>query len=680
MKYILLSLFVSLSLSALAQKDTPFEKEFFKDDKTGLRNAIKAIEDADETINQSIGSEGYALALPLYLEAYKFNPNNAALNFKIGMCMMKGLGLDKKEAILYFKKSYLLDPNYNVKDIHFLMGRAHHYHGDWEDAIKEYELALKKGDLTQAKIIKKHIQECKNGIELSKKPVRAFIENISPLINTKDPEYGPVITADESMLFFTSRRADTQGGNRDTDGQFFEDVYLSEKKDGQWTAPKNVGRPINSSKHDATIGLSADGSILFVYEEGEIFECDFKDGVWSKPEKLNKNINTKHKESAASISSDGKRLYFVSYNPEGSLGGGDIYYSEKTEKGEWGKAVNLGPTINTEYDEEGVFIHPDGKTLYFSSKGHDNIGGFDVFISKFENGKWTKPVNMGFPINSPDDDVYLVVNANGRRAYYASTKSDTRGLEDIYVVTILGEEKPLALKTEDNLFSGTSATISEKVEIKAAEISKSNLTLFKGTVLDSLSRKPLAASITITDNEKNETIFEKKSDAVSGKFLVTLPAGKNYGISVKADGFLFHSENFDLPEGGDFLEVNKTVLLKKIEVGNTVVLRNIFFDTDKATLRSESFAELETLLKLLKDNASLRIEISGHTDNQGGAEYNLGLSERRAKAVLDYLTGKGIVASRLESKGYGLTKPLAPNTTPAGRQLNRRTEFKILSK
>ncbi len=672
--------FFLLSATCLAQKNIPFEKEYFKDDKKGLKDAIKAMEDGDETIAQSAGSDGYALALPYYMEAYKFNPNNAELNFKIGMCMMKGIGLDKKEAILYFKKSYLLDPNYNVKDIHFLMGRAHHYHGDWEDAIREYELALKKGDLTQAKIVKKHIDECKRGIELSKKPVRAFIDNISPVINTQYPEYGPVITADESMLFFTSRRPDTQGGDKDTDGQYFEDVYLSEKKDGQWTTPRNVGRPINSNKHDATIGLSPDGTILFVYEEGEIFECDFKDGVWSKPERLNKNINTKHKESSASITSDGKRLYFVSYKPEGSLGGADIYYSDKDAKGQWGPPVNIGPAINTEYDEEGVFIHPDGKTLYFSSKGHSNIGGFDVFISKFENSKWGTPINMGFPINSPDDDVFLVVNANGRRAYYASTRSDTRGLEDIYVVTVLGEEKPLALKTEDKLFSGAVAAISEKIEIKPVEIVRSNLTLFKGTVLDSLNKKPLGASISITDNEKNEVIFEKTSDSQTGKFLVTLPAGKNYGIAVKADGYLFHSENFDLPEGGDFQEINKTVLLKKIEVGNTVVLRNIFFDVDKSTLRKESYAELETLLKLLNDNKSLRIEISGHTDNQGSADYNLKLSQNRAKAVVDYLVSKGIASSRLESQGYGLTKPIATNATAAGRQLNRRTEFKILSK
>ncbi len=680
MKYIALICFLIIASLVWAQRNIPFDKAHFPNDKQGLRDALKAIEEADDLLAQSVGNEGYAPAYELYMKAYKFNPNNAMINFKIGMCLMKGVGMDRRSSILYFERSYELDPNYNLKDIHYFLGRAYHYHGDWEKAIEQYKLHLKRGDASIAPIINKHIEECKRGIEFSKKPVRVFVDNISPLINTKDPEYGPVITADESTLFFTSRRADTQGGDKDVDGQYFEDVYISEKKDGEWTSPRNVGKPINSDRHDATIGLSPDGTRLFVFEEGDIYECDYQNGIWSKPQKLNKNINTKHKESSASITSDGKRLYFVSAKPEGSFGGSDIYYSDLDAKGEWGPPVNIGPVINTEFDEEGCFIHPDGKTLYFSSKGHDNIGGFDIFVSKFENGKWTKPVNLGIPINSPDDDVFLVVSANGRRAYYASIQSDTRGLEDIYVVTFLGDEKPLALNTEDQLFTGAKAAVSEKIEIKPVALPKSDLTLFKGTVVDSLTRKPLASSITITDNTLNSVIFEKNTDSNTGRFLLTMPAGKNYGIAVKADGYLFHSENFDLPEGGDFLQIEKTIMLKKIEVGNAVVLRNIFFDTDKATLRKESYAELETLLKLLRDNASIRIEISGHTDNQGGAEYNLALSERRAKAVVDYLVANGISASRLESKGYGLTKPIASNATAAGRQLNRRTEFKILSK
>jgi outer membrane protein OmpA-like peptidoglycan-associated protein len=307
------------------------------------------------------------------------------------------------------------------------------------------------------------------------------------------------------------------------------------------------------------------------------------------------------------------------------------------------------------------------------------MGGYDIFKTVLENGKWSTPENLGYPVNSPDDDVYFAISGSGRRGYYASAKEGGYGEKDIYVITFLGPEKSFALSGEDNLIASAQEPIKAKAA-EAVEIKTISLTILKGTITDAFTKKPLEATIELVDNVKNEVIATFKSNSSTGKYLVSLPSGKNYGIAVKAEGYLFHSENFDIPASSGYQEVVKDVELKNVAVGSIIVLRNIFFDFDKATLRPESTNELERLIKLLNDLPTLKIEIGSHTDSKGSDDYNMKLSQSRSESVVSYLINHGIAKDRLVAHGYGETKPIDTNDTDEGRQNNRRSEFKILSK
>ncbi|MGB4229892.1 MAG: OmpA family protein, partial [Bacteroidales bacterium] len=320
---------------------------------------------------------------------------------------------------------------------------------------------------------------------------------------------------------------------------------------------------------------------------------------------------------------------------------------------------------------------PDGRTLYFSSQGHNSMGGYDIFKSTYKDGYWSKPENLGFPINTADDDLYFVLSSSGQRAYFSSSRKGTIGDQDIFMITFI-IDKPMNTSTEDNLIAYKTKPVQEiKIE-SAITIETPSLTLLRGFIYDEDTKKPLEAQIVLTDNEKNEELAVFSSNAQTGRYLVSLPSGKNYGIAVKKEGYLFHSENFVIPENAQYQEIQKDIYLKPIKIGQSIVLRNIFFDFDKATIRPESKTELENLIKLMNDNPNIKIEISGHTDNIGSAAYNQKLSESRAKAVVDYLIEHGIERSRLSYMGYGLEKPIASNDTEEGRQLNRRVEFKII--
>jgi outer membrane protein OmpA-like peptidoglycan-associated protein len=312
------------------------------------------------------------------------------------------------------------------------------------------------------------------------------------------------------------------------------------------------------------------------------------------------------------------------------------------------------------------------------------MGGFDIFRMDMDSsGKWASPQNIGYPVNTPDDDISFVISANGRHGYYAAVKKEGYGNRDIYRLTFLGKEKrPLALPNEHMLvgFNDSFSTFSAKLPEVPKAKPTGGLTQLKGLITDDRSGNPLDAIITITDHSSGQEVASFKSNAESGKYLVSLSSGKNYGITVKRERYLFHSENFNIPVSEDNIEVVKNIGLKRIEVGNKVVLNNVFYDFNKAIIRSESFSELNLLAKLMDENPDIRIELSSHTDNKGGEKYNLDLSQRRSQAVLDYLVSKGIQKPRLEAKGYGFSQPISSNETEEGRQLNRRTEFKILSK
>ena len=702
---VLISLFAGISYT----QDVPFDKKLFKERKDEFKVAMKHYETGDEhMIATPSQAPDYQSALNEFLQAYKFNPKSADLNYKIGLCYYN---LDKYKMGKYFEDAYQLKPTVSA-DVTYFIGLSYHLKGDWKKARDFYDKAASGGGTatinphayrismgetsypTVAKLAFKRVQECKNGAELEDQKARVWIDNVGGEVNSKYPDYAPVISADEAIMVFTARRPDNEDELAPDGGGYFEDIYISTHEEGEWSKSKNMGKPLNATgQHDATIGISPDGQTLFIYNDkkgnGDICISVSEGGEWSKPEQLGKNINTDYHEPDASLTFDGKRLYFTSNKP-GGLGGHDIYYSDWDEdKERWGEAKNVGNVLNTPYEERSIFIHPDGVTMYFASTGHNTMGGYDLFYTKLVDGVWQKPVNIGPPINTPDNDVQLVVAGNGRYGYMSSYRADGFGEKDIYLVTFLGPEKPPMLSSEDNLIASIAKPVKEKVKEPEMVSEGANMAILTGIIRDEETKEPLKASVVLVDNEKNKVIAEFHSDSKTGKYLVSLPGGSNYGIAVKHDGYLFHSENFQIPQESGFRQYKKDVDLKKVKVGQSIVLRNIFYDYAKYSLRDESVNELERLIQLLNDNPTMKIEISGHTDTRGTSSDNQVLSQNRAKSVVDYLISHGIDASRLEYKGYGEETPLIPDSEinkmksrtekEDAHQQNRRTEFKILS-
>lgn len=490
------------------------------------------------------------------------------------------------------------------------------------------------------------------------------ITNAGKGINSAFSDFAPVISADGSVMIFTSRRPVTEKEKK-KNKESLETIYTSEYDWGfdVWSDAKILSETVNvATFNNSAIGLSADGQKMLLYKDdekgnGDIYESVLNGREWSKPVKLPVPINSEHHESSAAYSPDGNTIYFVSNRPGGS-GGRDIWYCSILPKnGKWGDAKNMGKDINTEKHEEGVYLHPDGKTFYFGSQGHNSIGGLDIFTTEKKGVKWTKPVNMGEPINTIGDDVYFVIEASGKFAYYTSAQAGGMGEKDIYKVTFKRIYKDSTVK-----HTGP------------------KLILLKGVISDEKTGTPLESTIQVIDNETHEILSTLTSNSSTGKYLVTLPAGKNYGIYVNAKEYLFHSENFDVNDTADYTEVIKDIPLKKLEVGSQIVLNNIFYDFDKSTLRPESKTELDKLTELMNNNPTLKIELGSHTDSKGSDEYNMTLSQARAQSVVNYLIEKKIDVKRLVAKGYGEAQPRATNDTDEGRQQNRRTEFKILSK
>lgn len=431
----------SLGLATLAIAFTVFNGGMLQSDTA--RASASMAKAAKENIKQGddfymADVPEYLQAIPHYEEAIKAEPENAELNLKLGVCYLNSH--NKFKALGYFSKAATLMPGIDPM-IHFYLARSFQINSEFDKAIDEYNRHLSiKQDLLKDEA-RKFIDECKTAKELVANPVDVKIENLGAAVNSMYPDYAPYISANEDLLFYTSRKAETQGGGRDEfDGVFFEDIYMSRTQGVVWQQATNAGQPVNTPTHDAVAGLSSDSKTLFVFKgdlnEGDILISSFENGKWSTPESVGKNINSKYHESTASLSPDKRTLYFVSDRP-GSFGGRDIFKSTWDDvKKEWGKAQNLGETINTQYDEEGVFMHPDGSKLYFSSQGHNTMGGYDIYCSKLKDGAWQTPANLGYPVNTPDDDVFYSVAQNGH-AYYSSIRKEGFGDKDIYRITYI---------------------------------------------------------------------------------------------------------------------------------------------------------------------------------------------------------------------------------------------------
>ncbi|MBL7856616.1 MAG: PD40 domain-containing protein [Cyclobacteriaceae bacterium] len=622
----------------------------------------------------------YKNALDAYLTAQQINPDDAYVNFKIGLSYL--YSDTKSKAATYIDKAYRLNPNVNP-DIDYHLGIAFQNTNDFKKAIQHFN-DFKKKNKKLTSIADEKITECEVADSLAQNELNVIIENLGSVINSPFNEYSPIISADGNTLIFTSNRSEDLSTVRSNTN--LEDIYIAQKTGNVWGAPKKISTNINSVKYnDAAASLSPDGKTLFLYYEeggGDIYSSRLENGEWTKPEPLGKNINTsQYWETCASITADGKKLYFTSNRP-GGYGELDIYVSELDSKGQWGKAVNLGPVVNTPENDDSPFIHYDGVTLYFSSNGHRRLGNSDIFVTEFKNGKWQKPENIGFPINSWEYDGFFTISPDKKKGYYSTVKDGGLGGIDIYSITFLEPKykpkpKPVVAKVEE-----------KKPEKKKEEyvdpmvLLQKNMkivTVLRGKVIDENTAKPLGATISLVDNQTNKVITRISSDPATGDFEITIPHGGNYGVATERDGYLFNSINFNLPQFAEYQEIDTHIIMVKAEVGSKVVLKNIFFDIGKSDLKQESIAEVEKIKSLLISNPELKVQINGHTDNTGNAVTNKTLSLKRATSVIDYLSSNGITASRLSAKGYGSERPIVSNDDEmGGREINRRTEIEII--
>jgi len=498
------------------------------------------------------------------------------------------------------------------------------------------------------------IMHCEFSIEAVNNPVPFNPVNLGPAINSSYDEYWPSITADGLTLVVTVQIPKTRGLD-EFSRNMQEDFFISKWENGKWAPRKSMGKPINSDLNEGAQSLSADGHFMFFTAcnraDGlgscDIYFSSWLGNQWSAPRNIAKPINSPQWDAQPSISPDGRTIYFCSRRP-GGKGKIDLWQSTITEDGYWGEPENLGDLINTAGDEMSPFIHPDNQTLYFSSNGLPGLGNFDLFVSrKDKTGEWGPPKNLGYPINSYFEEIGLIVDAKGDKAYYSSTRMSNSG-KDIFEFELYDEVRP------------------------------GHVTYMKGLVFDKETTKPLVAKFELIDLITKKIVMQAFSDPI-GEFLVCIPTNQDYALNVSRDGYLFYSDNFSLKGIREITDpFLKDVPLQPLKTGEKVILKNIFYETDSYLLLPKSEAELNKVIQFLEKNPGIRIEISGHTDNVGSPEYNQILSENRARSVYQYLIDHHIDQVRLVFKGYGMDKPIDNNESNEGRAQNRRTELKIL--
>ncbi len=687
MKTKTLLLVASLCLSAgVFAQNVDFKRSNFKDQTEEFKAAKAAIDKGEEYFEQAtqaifeVKNPGilFYQALEQFQIGQELNPNNALNNFRIGVCYLQST--KPYLSFEYLEKAKKLDDSCDPF-FYYYYGRSLQLQGKFDEAkkaYKQFESNYRKSDNFN-KFVSMHNKECDNAKKFMSQPERVWVDNMKEL-NTEFDEIAPSITTDGSEIIFSSNRPNNNKPNEVS--QYDHDVFVSYFKDGVWLKPEPLPGNVNSAEDDIVNNLSYDGTRMLMHKNNDgqtdIYESELKGANWSFPEIMARQISSpRANEKYASYNHDGYNIYFSRDN-ENRSNGMNIMYSGMRNKMEKNfGAATMVSEVNSRFNDGPVYLHIDGETMYLASQGHESIGGYDIFISKKEQGTWSRPKNLGYPINTPYDDFFFASTANEKYAYIASNRAGGEGGFDIYRVTFWGPPKQPLIDTEDYLLASLAMPIKDPQIEKTVEVNKVSLTVFKGNTIDALTRDAVEAEIEITDNATGRIIERFTTNSATGKFLLSLTAGKNYGIAVKADGYLFHSENFDIPDGSDYNLINKLIELKNIAVGSKIALRNIFFDIGQATLRKESNAELDRLVKLMKDVPSLKVEISGHTDNTGSASLNEKLSQDRAQAVVNYLTSKGIAANRLTAQGYGSSKPIASNSTADGRQENRRTEFEI---
>ncbi len=580
-------------------------------------------------------------------------------NFIEAHLILGDIYLDNKKinsAKIHYQQAATIDSSFFPKAWYWL-GALEMNDNQFKSAKAYFETFLRfnKEDAEYQAIAERAIEEAVFRDYATENPVPFLPQNMGANINSEHSEYLPTLTADEQTLIITRREPRKKTTTAYTPEE--EDFYISTKVNDEWTKAVRMPEPLNSNGNEGAQCISQDGRfIIFTIcdREDGMGSCDLywskKEGEkWSKPRNMGSNVNSSAWDSQPSFSIDGKTLYFTSNRP-GGKGGRDLWKTTLQENGNWSKAINLGDSINTPKDEVSPFIHYDDQTLYFASNGHIGMGGYDIFYSrKIDEETWSTPINIGYPINTSEDDMNLIIGANGKTAIFSTDKLGGYGKQDLYTFELYEEARPMAT------------------------------TYMKGIVYDEKTEQRLAADFKVIDLENEKEITSAKADPITGSFLLSLPVNRNYALNVSMDGYLFYSDNFELLSGTPDEPFLKNIPMKPIAIGESVVLRNVFFETNKYDLKEESQVELTKLIDFMNTNPRFTIEISGHTDNIGNKNNNQILSEFRAKAIYDFLIHHGISASRLSYIGYGEAQPIDTNDTDQGRANNRRSEFKIKS-
>jgi|AntRauTorcE11898_2_1112593.scaffolds.fasta_scaffold07735_2 outer membrane protein OmpA-like peptidoglycan-associated protein/Tol biopolymer transport system component len=560
--------------------------------------------------------------------------------------------IDKQEplhAIAYLEKMLSIDAK-KYPRAWSLKANLHLSAGHYDKAIKSFDRYLSFQQDEEATHKMELARYRQKQIE---NPLDIHPENLGDSINTEGCEYVNALTLDGSKIYFTRK---PQGSSRAPGEKWDEDFYFSVRKNEAWQQARSLGEQINTPYNEGAMHLAPDGRSLFYascrgmqgYGSCDLYYATrINDTLWKEPFNLGPVLNTRHWETQPCFSSDGRTLFFVSTRPGGE-GGADIWRSTLKKDGSWEVPENLGETINTKGEEMAPYLHPDGRTLYFSSDGHRGMGGQDIFVTRMQqDSSWSKPENMGYPVNTKEDQINLVVDAAGTKAYISSQDTTGYGCYDIYEFRLPQKLRPR------------------------------QVAYLKGSVFDRRTGKPLTALLELRDLQTDRVVVSSSSGN-NGRFMVALPNGRDYALHVNKTGYMFYSEHFPFRrETAKPLE--KDIFLEPVNIDAKSVLNNIFFAFDSDSLKPESLPELKKLRQFLAVNDDVKIRIEGHTDNMGGEEYNKELSQQRADAVKDYLRKHGIAEERLQTKGFGESQPRAGNETAEGRAKNRRTEIRIIA-
>lgn len=610
-----------------------------------LSSTNKKALDAYEKGNQFLKERNIEKAFGEFEEAIERDKLFAEPYFQLGRLYEQNRQFGN--AILNYEKAVNAQEKTSVTEIAAQqVGQLYLRKGEYQKALIFLEKGIAAVSPSNQKRYRTRIENCKFAIKSISKPLIINPLELPKSVNKFQSQYFPVLTADRETLIYT--------GNQDSD----ENLYVASVKGNVWTEPISISEKINTKENEGTASISADGRTLVFTSCGGrkgFGSCDlfisYKQGDnWISPQNLGSNINSGEWESQPSLSADGRTLYFVS-DRKGSLGKRDIWMSKLDSINTWTKAINLGNPVNTTEDDLSPFIHANGKTLFFASEGHIGMGGLDLYFTENQQNKWKTPENLGYPLNTFEDQVALFITADAKKAYYSLERDQEDKYRRAKIVEI---EVPESLQAK---FKATS--------------------FLKGIVYDAQTKQKLQADIELISLKNNELMGKISSDAQTGTYTSVLTSGGEYAVFVSKKGYFFKSLNFDF---SDKIGLDKIldIPLEPIKKEAKEILNNIFFDTAKWNLKSESTVELDKLVALLKANPGLPIEISGHTDDVGKDADNLLLSQKRAKSVVDYLAQKGVNILKTKAEGYGKTRPYLPNSSDENRKLNRRIEVKFL--